>query len=181
MKLFRRLVPITVVGLAPIVSAFAQGTAADYARANGLRAKYESLVVDVAGPATWIDDTHRFWYRRTTRGASEFVLYDADTGQKRPAFDHEAIAKALSKASGHTYGARELPFNTFAFADGEHAIDVTVDGTSWRCVLADAACRHEEPRGERRDDTRPRPSPDKKWEAVVQNYNIAIRPAGTRG
>jgi dipeptidyl aminopeptidase/acylaminoacyl peptidase len=166
--------------LASATHARAQGTPADYARANGLRARYESLVVNVAGPATWIDDTHRFWYRRTTRGISEFVVYDGDTRQKRPAFDHEAVATALSKATGRTYGARDLPFNTFAFADEGRAITVTVDGSPWRCVLADAVCRREDEREEgRRDETRPRPSPDKKWEAVIQNYNIAVRPPGS--
>jgi dipeptidyl aminopeptidase/acylaminoacyl peptidase len=175
-----RFVFAATLTLASVVNAHAQGTAADYARANGLRAKYESLVVNVAGPATWIDDTHRFWYRRTTRGASEFVMYDADSGQKRPAFDHDAIAAALSKATGRTYGARDLPFNTFTFADEGRAIDVTVDGTPWRCMLADAVCRREESREEaRRDETRPRLSPDKKWEAVIRNYNIAVRAAGS--
>jgi dipeptidyl aminopeptidase/acylaminoacyl peptidase len=181
MKLSHRFVAIAALTLAPIASAHAQGTAADYARANGLRAKYEALVVDVAGPATWIDDTHRFWYRRTTRGASEFVVYDADTGQKRPAFDHEGIASALSKATGKTYTARELPFNTFSFTDEGRAIDVTVDGSGWRCVLASAACRREEPREQGRDEGRPRLSPDKQWEAFVQNYNIAIRHPGYFG
>ena len=43
---------IAVVTLSGAIPAFAQGTAADYARANGLRAKYEGLVVNVPGPAT---------------------------------------------------------------------------------------------------------------------------------
>ena len=60
-------------------SALAQGTAADYERANGLRAKYEALAVNVPGPATWIGHTHRFWYRLSTSGGFEFRVYDADT------------------------------------------------------------------------------------------------------
>jgi len=83
--------------LAPATAALAQGTAADYERANGLRSKYASLVVDIAGAATWIDNTHHFWYGRLNKGVYEFVLYDADTQQKRPAFDHEKVATALSK------------------------------------------------------------------------------------
>jgi len=41
-------------------------------------------------------------------------------------------------------------------------------------VLADIACRHNEPR-ERNGDSRPRVSPDKTWEAFIENYNVAIR------
>ena len=70
-------------------AAAAQGTPADYARAQKLRATYESLAVDIAGPATAIGKTHRFWYRKTVRGAEQFVVVDADTQQRQPAFDHE--------------------------------------------------------------------------------------------
>jgi dipeptidyl aminopeptidase/acylaminoacyl peptidase len=160
-------------------SALAQGTTADYERANGLRAKYEALAVNVPGPATWIGHTHRFWYRLSTAGGSEFLVYDADTRQKRPAFDHERLAVALSKASGTSYTARKLPFTTVTFADDAGAIDITVEGAPWTCSLADYACRKTEPR-RRPEDTAPRVSPDKKWEAVVVNYNVAIRAAGTK-
>src|SRR5438105_3819047 len=77
--------------LAASAPAAAQGTASDYARANGLRAKYEALTVNVPGPATWIDKSDRFWYRRTVTGGAEFVVFDADTRQKRPAFDHQRL------------------------------------------------------------------------------------------
>ena len=45
-------------------AATAQGTSADYARAEGLRARYENAVVDIAGPATAIGRSHRFWVVR---------------------------------------------------------------------------------------------------------------------
>ena len=57
-----RLLGLAIVfaaGYAPAVCA--QGTAADYERANGLRAKYEGLVGNVPGNVTWIENTHRFW------------------------------------------------------------------------------------------------------------------------
>ena len=48
--------------LAPCVL-YAQATSADYERARGLREKYQGLAVNVPGPVTWIENTHRFWYR----------------------------------------------------------------------------------------------------------------------
>ncbi len=90
-------------------SAAAQGTPADYQRAAGLQAKYEAAAIDIAGPATWIGNTHRFWYRKLSRGAYEFIVADADTLQKQPAFDHEKIAQSLSKAAGNSYTANKLP------------------------------------------------------------------------
>ena len=36
-------------------STYAQGTAADYERASGLRAKYEAAAIDLAGTPAWIE------------------------------------------------------------------------------------------------------------------------------
>jgi len=44
------------------LTVFGQGTAADYERASGLKAKYEAAAIDIAGQATWIGVTHRFWF-----------------------------------------------------------------------------------------------------------------------
>jgi hypothetical protein len=59
----------------------AQGTAADYARADALRARYENAAVDIAGPASTVGRTHRFWYRKATRGVEQFMMIDAETRQ----------------------------------------------------------------------------------------------------
>jgi len=180
-----------LVALAALVSApaiaLAQGTPADYARANDLRAKYEAAAVDIAGPPTAIGRTHRFWYRKSTRGAEQFMVIDADTLQKQPAFDHEKIAASLSLATGSSYKGTALPFNTLAFTDDGAAFTVNAGGTAYRCTVSDSACRKlDDGRrgglagpGRRRRDESPRLSPDGKWEAFVNNYNVAIRPAGT--
>ena len=69
----------------------AQGTADDYQRAAALREKFQNLAVNAPGPATWIGDTSRFWYRKTAPGGNEFVVMDAATLSKKPAFDHAKI------------------------------------------------------------------------------------------
>src|SRR5690606_27890331 len=86
----------------------AQGTAADYQRAEGLRERLDGLVVGVAGPPNWIGTSNRFWYRRTAQGGHEYVLVDAATLEKRPAFDHERLARALSAAADTSYTALAL-------------------------------------------------------------------------
>jgi dipeptidyl aminopeptidase/acylaminoacyl peptidase len=183
------LVIVVLVLLVPLVpsSASAQGTPADYARAEGLRALYEGAVVDIAGPPTVIGRTHRFWYRKSVRGGDEFVLVDADTQQKRPAFDHEKIAQSLSTATGNTYTARKLPFNNLTFTDDGSAFTTNVDGSPYRCTIADSSCRKAESGarvgagfgvGRRNRDEGPRVSPDGKLEALINNYNVVVRPAG---
>jgi dipeptidyl aminopeptidase/acylaminoacyl peptidase len=170
--------------------AIAQVAAADYERAAGLREKYEALALNVPGPATWIEKTHRFWYRRSVKGGHEFVLVDADTSQKQPPFDHEKLAATLAKMTGRKITAATLPFNAFTFRDGEKAIEARFDGATWTCTLADYACTKAPTVGafEQRQpppactlpgpDARPRVSPDGKWEAVTANFNVAVREAG---
>ncbi len=171
--------------------ALAQGTAADYQRASLLRAKYESLAVDIAGPATWIEKTSRFWYRKSVKGGNEFVLVEAGTAQKRPPFDHARLAAVLSSAAGGKYTAVTLPFSTFSFTDNEQAIEFTAAASTWRCTLTDYTCRKTTDgrlggrgaaggggRGGQAPDTRPRVSPDGKWEALINNFNVVVRPAG---
>ncbi|MBM4193650.1 MAG: S9 family peptidase, partial [Gemmatimonadetes bacterium] len=98
-------------------SADAQGTAADYARADSLRRRWEGLVVDAPEPANWIGNSSRFWYRKGARGGNSFVLADAATGTKAPAFDHARIAEALGPQVRRALTAVTLPFNTITFTD----------------------------------------------------------------
>jgi dipeptidyl aminopeptidase/acylaminoacyl peptidase len=170
-------------------SAAAQGTPADYQRAAGLQAKYEAAAIDIAGPATWIGNTHRFWYRKLSRGSYEFIVADADTLQKQPAFDHEKVAQTLSKAAGNSYTANKLPFTAIVFEENGSAFSTTVDGARYRCTVSDSMCRKVEggpPRlgvgmtvGRRAQQDGPRVSPDGKWEALINNFNVVIRAPGS--
>jgi dienelactone hydrolase len=169
-----------------------QVTAADYERAQGLREKYEAAAVGMAEPATWIEKTHRFVYRRSVAGGHEFVLVDADTLEKRPAFDHARLAEGLSKATGTAYTALKLPFNTVRFAADEKAVEVRVGPYTATCDLATYACRTEERVGpfERRQpppacssptsEGEPKVSPDGRWEAAIRSYNVHLRAKGSK-
>ena len=167
-------------------------TTADYERAAGLRDKYEAAALNVPGAATWVEKTHRFWYRRSVKGGNEFVLVDADSGQKRPPFDHERLAATMAKMTGRKITAVTLPFNTFTFRDNERAIEARFDGAVWTCTLADYACTKAPAVGafEQRQpppactppgpDAKPRVSPDGTLEAFVTNFNVAVRKPGSR-
>src|SRR5262245_49782371 len=112
----------------------AQGTQADYERALGLRKQYESLVGNAAETPRWVGRTHKLYYRRTVKGGHDFMLADADTKTKQPAFDHAKIAAALSTAN-KKYEALTLPFNAFDFVDSDRAIQFVADNATWRCTI----------------------------------------------
>src|SRR3954471_7854130 len=97
----RIVLALVVSGIAAPV--FAQGTQADYDRALGLRKKYEALVGNAAEAPRWVGRTHKVYYRRTVKGGHDFILVDADTKVKGPAFDHAKVAASLSTAAAKTF------------------------------------------------------------------------------
>ncbi|HUX68720.1 MAG TPA: DPP IV N-terminal domain-containing protein [Terriglobales bacterium] len=135
-------------------AALAQGTSADYARANALRARFQDLALNVVGPTNWIPGTDHFWYHKTVPGGRQFVWVDATTLVKRPAFDHARLAAALAAATGTHYTAATLPFVDppppggrggasvlgLRFIQGEHAIAFGLNGFFWTCSLDTYTC-----------------------------------------
>ncbi len=190
LRAFTAVLVLALTAAGGLATAGAQVTKADYDRARGLREKYEAAAAGMPGPATWIDKTTRFWYRRSVTGGHEFVVADAATSQKRPAFDHARLADVLSKMAGRAIKPVAFPFNTISFLNDEKVLEVRFDGHDWACTLADYVCRRTPVISpwERQQPPAPctppppdakRVSPDGKLEAVILNYNIAIREAGS--
>lgn len=160
----------------------AQGTVADYERAQGLREKFEGLTVNVPGTVTWIEGSHSFWYRKSVKGGHEFVLVDADALSKKPAFDHEKLAAALSAASGEKYTAVTLPFTEprppgrfrrggppqvpLTFTDEQRAIEFGAAGFRWKCSLTTYACTKGAALGQRPGANGARPPEDESFAAA---------------
>jgi len=136
----------------------AQGTQADYQRAQGLREKFQGLAVNVPGQPNWIEGGDHFWYRKSVKGGFEFILVDMQALTKKPAFDHEKLAAALSAASGEKYTAVTLPLTeppppggrsgfggggaaiALTFSDHETAIEFGVASFMWKCNLNTYEC-----------------------------------------
>ncbi len=168
----------------------AQGRLDDYKRAIALRKSVEGLALNMPDHATWIEGTDQFCYRRSVKDGHEFVLVDAATLARKPAFDHERLAASLSKATGQTYTAHKLPFPVVEFRDKGQAIEVPAADFSWKCSLADYACQKTGPAPwqfqrhtkAQPDTPEPKPepavSPDGKWEAIILNFNVYVRPKG---
>ena len=180
-----------------------QGTLADYARADSLGERLQGLVVDIAERPSWIGETTRFWYRKTVEGGHTFLLVDAETQARGPAFDHERLASTLSALPAFaedTISALDLPFNQITFTDDEQAIEFVANNLTWRCDLDTYECESQgapERRGRgggvgpsgvswsagpgqlwRNLSTEPILSPDSTREVFIQNYNVAFREVG---
>ena len=193
----RGILVLALALLLPTVDAFAQVARVDYERAFSLRERYEALVTGMPDPAAWIGTTNRFVYRRSVPKGHEFLVVDGATGQKQPAFDHERLAESLSKLRSASWTARTLPFNTFRFGEQERTVEFQLDQTRVVCTLAEYRCTANTPppppalggtlrgvsgpvRGPQVTSIEtPRRSPDGKWEALIHNYNIAVRRPGS--
>ncbi|HTI04913.1 MAG TPA: DPP IV N-terminal domain-containing protein [Gemmatimonadales bacterium] len=138
-RFFASAVPWFIAAVVPR-SATAQGTLDDYRRAATVTQRLSGLTVNVPQVPTWISST-RFWYRKSVKGGNEFMLVDATTGEKRPAFDHAQLATALSSAASGNYSALTLPFSEFTYVDRDSGvIDVDVTGSRYRCSLSRYEC-----------------------------------------
>jgi dipeptidyl-peptidase-4 len=124
-----------------------QVAVADYDRAARLLAPdAASLVRNATVSPIWLGRSSEFWYRRDTVGGGAFMLVDAAAHRIRPAFDHRAIAAALSAVAGKSVSADVLPFSSINFDARRTAINFEAWGTAWRCTLKRMACHPAPPR-----------------------------------
>src|SRR6185437_16920614 len=86
--------------------------------------------------AHWLGNNVQFWYRNDLAGnKKEFILVDAEKGTRQPAFDHQKLAAALSKAAGQSVEADKLPFADIEFVDSNNSVQFEASGKTWRCNL----------------------------------------------
>ncbi|MBC8373768.1 MAG: prolyl oligopeptidase family serine peptidase [Planctomycetes bacterium] len=117
-------------GLADETSA--QGTRSDYKRAEALQRRTANTVFKNRVEPHWFADNAQFWYRNKLRGGKrEFIVVDAVKGSRGPAFDHDKVAAALSKATGKKCTADRLPIDRIEFADAG-AIRLQVGKVVWK-------------------------------------------------
>ncbi|MBC8096360.1 MAG: DPP IV N-terminal domain-containing protein, partial [Akkermansiaceae bacterium] len=127
-----RLVCILAVMGFGLATVAAQGSRADYDRAESLRRLTEGKVLNQQLTARWLPDNRHFWYRRESgAGRSEFILVNVEMGEKQPAFDHAKLATALQKASGRDVSADKLSLDGLTFSSGTNTFQFRFAGKGW--------------------------------------------------
>lgn len=118
----------------------AQGSKEDYDRANGLRERVANTVFRAEVKPHWLAGTTRFWYRvQTGKQQHEFVLVDAATGQRVPAFDHAKLAALLTGAGEKEVRAEQLTLSQLDFSAEGRQMSFKHRGKAWQWDLADGA------------------------------------------
>jgi dipeptidyl aminopeptidase/acylaminoacyl peptidase len=105
--------------------------------------------------ANWFDDGTRFWYRNDLRGdGREFILVNAAKGERRRAFDHERLAKALGEAGVTSVRADRLAIDALEFDTAAGTMSFRAGGKDWRCNLESYELKPIAERRPPRDGTR---------------------------
>jgi dipeptidyl aminopeptidase/acylaminoacyl peptidase len=168
-------------------AARAQVTRAEFTNALGKNAVYRKAAGPQPGAARWIDGTSSVWFDETDGTANTYVLFNAQT-QKRVTLDNVRIAAALSRNDPKPMEPGELELTALLFEAGAHAFTFHLRQDIWRCTLPAYACEvsghlpdsedwSKAPEFEGNDPHRPVTSPDGRWEATIQNFNVFLRPA----
>jgi len=176
---------LTLAAAAQLSTAPATGATLDPASPRPSRDAPGQPVYKMEIKPHWFHHDTRFWYRNDLRdGAKEFVVVDAELGQRVPAFDHAKLARALAQATGQQLRATHLPFAEIAFTEDAAALCVELAGKTWRCQLDSYACEAvtatpaTTPAAPSRRDSRHPPSegsPDGRWQAFVREQNVYVR------
>jgi dipeptidyl-peptidase-4 len=174
----------------------AQGTQADYERANSLRETTRNRVYRRKVESNWATDGKRLWYRvEVAPRAFEFVIADASDGTRELAFDHQKLANQLAAATKKTVNHERLPFQRLELTDGQDAIEFTAFSGVWKYDRSSAVLtrlrdasppKKKDDAGKSRDkgsrDRSKQPgktSPDGEWIAFESDHNLHVRSASS--
>lgn len=191
-----RVTCFLLLTILPSITA-AQGTQADYDRANSLRESTRNTVFRRKVEPNWAADGKRLWYRiEVAPREFEFVIADTVSGTREPAFDNVELAKKLADATSKTVDADRLPFQRLAIVDNEDAIEFSAFSGVWKydrsnkelSRLRDAESlkqkgEKQDSRGQRgsnrqnRGTPKGRKSPDGKWVAFEKDHDLYVKSA----
>ena len=123
----------------------------------------------------WIGDQDLFWYQRDTQTGTEYLIVEAETGEKRPAFDHKVLAAALFELDGEARTAESLGISEMYFNESLSSIELKAGALAARCDLNAGTC---EALPEWRFDPFQLVSPDGARAVFARNNNLWLRSLG---
>ena len=122
---------------AMIGAALAQGSSADYERADSLRERTSGKLMKNRVEPNWIGDSSNFWYRRKTgQGQHRFILVKPNEPSRTDAFDHQQLASALETVLDKEVTPNNLPFKEIRFSQDLSEIEFSTAKAGFRYQLS---------------------------------------------
>ena len=147
---------------------------ASYKRARSLIQGYatESLVQNDTIYPTWIEGTDSFWYQRALKIGKEYRLVDARSFTNTIAFDHGALARALSLVSKIEVSQFELPISHIEITMSPLIICFCAFEKRWQFEAKNMNCFEIESANISIKETL---SPDGAFVAFTRDHNLWVR------
>jgi len=140
----------------------------------------------------WSADQQSLWYRNDLAdGQREFILVDLRTGKRQAAFDHEALAAALTKAGLKGVQSARLPLDDLWFDLPNDSVTLRTRGKHFRYHRKlDRLENADPPRTTKKTSAPEKPdssktrrpyrpsrqvSPDGNWRAYIEQNNLFVR------
>ncbi len=178
---------LTILHLLFITSSFAQQsdnkvlTASDYGRAEAMLSYNTNALIDHANVRpVWLSGD-QFWYRILSAQGSEFVLVDPAHKSRKPLFDAQKVATALSSATGKQYDAFHLPYQNMFVSDDAATVSFSANGKRWKMNASSYQIAQDtfraKPKGEHAEPEVF--SPDGTKAVFIRDYNLWMRDVAT--
>ncbi len=171
----RLFVSVGLLSLA-IQGVSAQGTKADYDRMARLGRLTSNKVFRINVTPNWLHGGHHLWYRvQTGPSTHEFVLADLKNGTRNPAFDHDKVAKQLSKLTGEQHRSADLQLTALRFSTDLKTLFFRAKKKAWQLNRTDSVLfeidEEKLPQVKSSNLTSLRPSVDKGGEMELEFFN----------
>ncbi|WP_441003210.1 DPP IV N-terminal domain-containing protein [Pseudocolwellia agarivorans] len=139
--MLKNITAIFLLSLFPnaLIAASLELTTEDYQQAEKqLYQHTKKLVTGTVEKPFW--DNDKLFYKSHTKQGYQFFEVDPTTKQKKVAFDHVKLAKAISTITDTKVDTYSLPFSYFEVIDSK-TISLKVEGKSYLCDLESYSCK----------------------------------------
>lgn len=167
---------ILIVTLLHVCGSAQKMTRQDYDRAASLHMRNLSKkIFNLHVTVNWFADSTGFSYITQDKKEKRYNKFEFATMKAAPFFDHARMAKSLTDLLKKPATAADLPITDVRYIN-KSQLSVTTEGKTYTLNLSDYTLT---PKEEPRPNPMERKSPDGKWIAYADKFNLYIKSAAT--
>ncbi|MFC6103309.1 S9 family peptidase [Olivibacter domesticus] len=191
MKTLLHIASLLIILIFNAIILNAQGTKADYERANNMRQLVKGKALNLTASILWMKGTDQVFYSKTTREGKQFIIANWKKNEKKLAFDHQNVAQQLRQGTKEVVNPADLPLTQISFPDSSKQLQFAAFNKGWRLNLPTNELREDKEFTERlakgnrywggrmkEDQHKKSFSPDSQWVAYIKNYNVYVKRNG---
>lgn len=88
--------------------------------------KLDKMIFSLSVDPHWLKQSNKFWYTYETSEGKQWMIVDPTKNEKKPMFDKEQLAAALTKIIKDPFDAQHLPIDSLKFIKDENWIQFEV-------------------------------------------------------